>query len=253
VTRPILEIAANSLGSALAAQEGGAGRVELCDNLSEGGTTPSYGTVAVARDRLRIPLYVLIRPRTGDFHYDAAEVQVMLRDIESCVRLGCDGVVIGALDIDGDVDAAVCRELVAAAGPLGVTFHRAFDAARDQAQALDSIIALGCERVLTSGGEADALAGAERIAGFVKQAGSRLKVMAGAGIDAGNIGDVAARSKAHEFHGSARTLRSSQSRHRNHRLRGLDFDRWETDPGRVRAMVNTLSHLASQQTQTKTR
>jgi copper homeostasis protein len=243
VTRPILEIAANSLGSALAAQEGGADRVELCDNLGEGGTTPSFGTLAVARDRLRIPLYALFRPRTGDFCYDAAEVEVMLRDIESCVGLGCDGVVIGALDIDGCVDEAVCRELIAAAGSLGVTFHRAFDAARDQALALDSIIALGCERVLTSGGEPDALTGAARIAGFVKQAGSRLRVMAGAGIDAGNIREVAARSNAHEFHGSGRILCSSPSRHRNDRLHGLDFERRETDSARVRAMVDALSRL----------
>lgn len=240
MTRPVLEIATNSLGSALAAQEGGADRVELCDNLDEGGTTPSYGTIAGARDRLRIPLYVLIRPRAGDFCYDAAEVEVMLRDIECCVRLGCDGVVIGALGIDGDVDEAACRELIATAGSLGVTFHRAFDAARDQARALDSIIALGCERVLTSGGEADALSGAERTAGFVKQVGSRLKVMAGAGIDAGNIREVAARSNAHELHGSGRTLRSSPSRHRNDRLRGLEVDRWETDAAKVRAMVDAL-------------
>lgn len=243
MTRPILEIAANSLASALAAQEGGADRIELCDNLGEGGTTPSYGTIVVARDRLRIPLYVLIRPRAGDFCYDAAELEVMLRDIECCVKLGCDGVVLGALDIAGDVDEAVCRELITATGSLGVTFHRAFDAARDQVRALDAIIASGCERVLTSGGAADALSGADRIAGFVERAGSRLRVMAGAGIDAGNIGEVAARSNAHEFHGSGRALRSSPSRHHNDRLRGLDFDRWETDSAKVRAMVDALSRL----------
>lgn len=243
MTRPILEIAANSLASALAAQEGGADRIELCDNLGEGGTTPSYGTIVVARDRLRIPLYVLIRPRAGDFCYDAAELEVMLRDIECCVKLGCDGVVLGALDIAGDVDEAVCRELITAASSLGVTFHRAFDAARDQVSALDAIIASGCERVLTSGGAADALSGADRIAGFVERAGSRLRVMAGAGIDAGNIGEVAARSNAHEFHCSARALRSSPSRHHNDRLRGLDFDRWETDSAKVRAMVDALSRL----------
>lgn len=244
----MLEIAANSLGSALAAQEGGADRVELCANLGEGGTTPSYGTLAIARDRLRIALYVLIRPRAGDFCYDAADVDVMLRDIESCVKLGCDGVVIGALDVEGDVDVALCRELIMAAGPLGVTFHRAFDAARDQDRALDSIIGLGCERVLTSGGEADALTGAARIASFVKRAGSRLRVMAGAGIDAGNIREVAMRSSADEFHGSARTMRASPSRHRNDRLRGLDLDRWETDSGKVRAMVDALSRLEGQLT-----
>jgi copper homeostasis protein len=242
----VLEIAANSLGSALAAQEGGADRIELCDNLGEGGTTPSYGAQAITRDRLRIPLYVLIRPRAGDFCYDAADVEVMLRDIESCVRLGCDGVVIGALDTEGDVDEATCRELIAAAGPLGVTFHRAFDAARDQARALDAIAGLGCERVLTSGGEADALTGAERIAGFVKQAGSRLCVMAGAGIDASNILEVAVRSNAAELHGSGRSMRASPSRHRNDRLKGLEVDWWETDAGKVRAMVDALNGYRDQ-------
>lgn len=238
--RPVLEIAANSLGSALAAQEGGAHRIELCDNLGDGGTTPSYGTLVIARDRLRIPLYVLIRPRTGDFCYDAAELQVMLRDIELCAKVGCDGVVIGALDAQGDVDEAVCRELIATAGPLGVTFHRAFDAARDQDRALDTIIGLGSERVLTSGGEANALAGAERIAGFVKQAGSRLCMMAGSGLDAGNIQAVALRSGASEFHGSGRAMRASLSRHRNDRLPGLEADWWQTDAGIVRAMVEAL-------------
>jgi copper homeostasis protein len=244
VTRFVLEIAANSLGSALAAQEGGADRIELCADLSEGGTTPSCGTIAVTRDRLRIPMYVLIRPRAGDFCYDAREIDVMLRDIDMCARLGCDGVVIGALDTQGDVDEAVCRELMGAAGKLGVTFHRAFDVARDQTRALDTIIELGVERVLTSGGEANALAGAERIAGFVKQAGSRLRVMAGAGLDAGNIREVAIRSNAHEFHGSASTVRGSLSRHRNVSLAGLEADWRETDAGAVRAMVGALHQVS---------
>lgn len=238
--RPVLEVAANSLGSALAAQEGGAHRIELCDNLGDGGTTPSYGTLTVARDRLHIPLYVLIRPRTGDFCYDEAELDVMLRDIEVCVRVGCDGVVIGALDTQGDVDESVCRKLIAAAGSLGVTFHRAFDVTRHQASALDTIIGLGCERVLTSGGEANALAGAERIADFVKQAGSRLSVMAGAGLDASNIRGVASRSNAHEFHGSGRAMRASRTRHRNDRLPGLEANWWQTDASIVRAMVDAL-------------
>jgi len=244
----VLEIAANSLGSALAAQEGGADRIELCDNLNDGGTTPSYGTLAIARDRLRIPLYVLIRPRTGDFCYDAAELDVMLRDIETCARVGCDGVVIGALDVQRNIDKTLCRALIAAAGSLGVTFHRAFDVARDQALALDTIIELGCERILTSGGEANALAGAERIAGFVKQAGSQLHVMAGAGLDASNIREVARRSNAHEFHGSARAMRRSLSRHRNDALPGLDADWWQTDAGIVRAMVDALSGRENQGT-----
>lgn len=244
--RPVLEIAANSLGSALAAQEGGADRIELCADLGNGGTTPSYGTLAITRDRLRIPLYALIRPRTGDFCYGTDEVDVMLRDIGMCAKLGCDGVVIGALDAHGDVDEAVCRELISAAEMMEVTFHRAFDAARDQFRALETIIELGCERVLTSGGEANASAGAEHIAGFVKRAGSRLHVMAGAGLDASNIREVATRSNVHEFHGSASAMRRSLSRHRNDRLPGLEADWRQTDAGIVRAMVDALSRRENQ-------
>jgi copper homeostasis protein len=240
MTRPLLEIAANSLGSALAAQAGGADRVELCANLSEAGTTPSPGTLAVTRDRLHIPLYVLVRPRAGDFCYDDADIEAMLRDIETCVGLGCDGVVIGALDVDGDVDVSTCRTLIAAAGPLGVTFHRAFDAARDQTRALRTIAELGCERVLTSGGEAVALDGAERIAEFVEQAGSTIVVMAGAGINASNVRDVVERSHVRELHASARGMHASPSNHRNDRLPELSADWWETDASIVRAMVDAL-------------
>ncbi len=150
-TRRTLEIASNSLASALAAQAGGADRIELFDNLAEGGTTPSFATIAIARERLSIPLFVLVRPRPGDFHYDALETELMLRDIAQCRALGCDGVVIGALDVQGNIDLPLCRELVQAAGPLQVTFHRAFDAARDLPAALEQVIGLGCQRVLTSG------------------------------------------------------------------------------------------------------
>lgn len=150
-TRLTLEIASNSLASALAAQAGGADRIELFDNLAEGGTTPSFASIAIARERLSIPLFVLVRPRPGDFHYDALETELMLRDIAQCRALGCDGVVIGALDAQGNVDLPLCRELVQAAGPLQVTFHRAFDAARDLPAALEQVVGLGCQRVLTSG------------------------------------------------------------------------------------------------------
>lgn len=238
--RPLLEIAAGSLDSALAAQAGGADRVELCGNLGEGGTTPSHGTIAIARDRLRIPLFVLVRPRAGDFLYDEAEREAMLRDIEACVRLGCDGVVTGALDRDGDVDLSTCRELVAAAGSLPVTFHRAFDAARDQAAALETVIALGYERVLTSGGQADALAGVEAIAALVRQAGTRLRIMAGAGVNVRNVRELVARSGVREVHASAKAPRRSAMRHRNASLVGLDADRIETDSDQVRMLAAAL-------------
>ncbi|MGJ4803213.1 copper homeostasis protein CutC [Luteimonas sp. SDU82] len=232
---PLLEIAANSLASALAAQAGGADRIELCENLGEGGCTPSFGTIAAVRDRLRIPLYVLIRPRGGDFCYDADEREVMLRDIDACVRLGCDGVAIGALDADGEVDMAVCRALAEAAGPLGLTFHRALDVARDPPQALEAAVELGCERVLTSGARADALAGAETIAALVRQAAGRITVMAGAGINAGNAATVRDRSKADEFHASAGALRRSSMRHQAG-LPGLDPDWRQSDREVVAAL-----------------
>lgn len=237
----LLEVAASSLTSALAAQAGGAGRVELCGQLADGGVTPSYGLVAAARDRLQIPLYVLVRSRSGDFLYDEAEFELMQRDIEACVRLGCDGVVIGALDADAGVDLAGCRALAAAAGGLGVTFHRAFDAARDPARALEDVIALGCERVLTSGGHRSALDGAAHIAALVQQAAGRVRIMAGAGIRPENVANVLARSRADELHASARGLYRSTMRWRNERLEDLAVDRQETDPAIVAALVAALA------------
>lgn len=240
-SRPLLEIAAGSLASALAAQTGGADRIELCANLDEGGTTPSLGTLAVTRDRVRIPIRAIIRPRAGDFCYDASDVDVMLCDVETCVTLGLDGVVIGALDANGDVDERTCRALIEAAGSLSVTFHRAFDVVRDRERALETIIALGCDRVLTSGGAATALAGAEQIAATVQQAGTRIRVIAGAGITPENIAELARRSGAHEFHGSARGLRASVSRHHADPLPGLESNWRETDAVIVRAMIGALT------------
>lgn len=204
--RALLEVAANSLESALAAQEGGADRIELCENLGEGGCTPSYGTLALARDRLRIPLYVLIRPRGGDFVYSPTEWEVMQRDIELCVQLGCDGVVIGGLTAQGQVDWDGCSRLVAAAGGLGVTFHRAYDCVVDPGTALEQIVGLGCERILTSGAHDDALQGAAAIADSVARARGRLSIMAGAGVTPQTLPAIASRSGAHEFHASAKTL-----------------------------------------------
>jgi len=244
MTRRILEIAANSLASALAAQEGGADRIELCANLAEGGMTPSYGTLATTRDALHIPIYVLIRPRAGDFLYDARERAEMLSDIEACVRIGCEGVVVGALDIDGEVDVVLCRELVAAAGRLGVTFHRAFDVARDQRAALETIISLGCERVLTSGACTSAREGSETIAALLAQAGGRVRVMAGGGVRAEQLPELIARTGANEFHASAGAPRVSTMRHRNGNLRGLDADWTQSDVENVRRLRAALDAAA---------
>ncbi len=240
MSSPLLEIAAASIASALAAQEGGADRIELCANLREGGTTPSYGTLAEARKQLHIPIHVLIRPRGGDFLYDETETAVMLRDIAACVQAGVDGVVIGALDADGDVDIDLCRRLMAAAGPLDITFHRAFDAARDRSAALETIIALGCRRVLTSGGAANARLGADALAQLVRQAEGRIAIMAGGGVNADNVRELVARSGVGECHASAGAERRSLMRLRRTDLAGLEPDFVQTDAARVRALVAAL-------------
>lgn len=235
-----LEIAANSLRSALAAQAGGADRVELCENLGEGGCTPSYGTLALARERLRIGLHVLIRPRAGDFHYDEAEIETMRRDIELCVRLGCDGVVIGALGADGQIDLDAMRSLIAAANGLDITFHRAFDAARAPARALPQLIEMGCARVLTSGGGGSAVAGAAAIASHVQAAGDRIQVMAGAGLTPANIGALAARTGVRDLHASATRPQQSAMRYRNPALLGLTPDWSGSDTAVVVALRQAL-------------
>ncbi|WP_293931102.1 copper homeostasis protein CutC [Iodobacter sp.] len=211
----LLEICAGSITSCLAAQEGGAHRVEFCDNLLEGGTTPSFGQIAVARERLWIGLNVIIRPRGGDFLYTDLEYEVMQRDIIACKKLGVDGVVIGILTADGDVDIARCKALVELATPMQVTFHRAFDVARDPFKALEDVIATGCKRLLSSGQAATATAGAALLKELQQVAGERLVVMPGAGVRSNNIAELVATTGCVEFHTSARLPFASQMRYCN--------------------------------------
>jgi copper homeostasis protein len=239
--KPLLEIAANSVASALAAQEGGADRIELCASLGEGGLTPSYATIAMARERLTIPIYVLIRPRAGDFLYDDYELEAMRRDIEACERLGCDGVVIGVLDADGDIATEVCRDLIYAARGLGVTFHRAFDLARDPEHALEHLVALGCERVLTSGQRASAIEGAPLIRALIERASDRLAVMPGAGIDASNIAALREATGATEFHASAKQALASRMRYRPNRLADMQDGETRSEVDAIRRLANALS------------
>jgi len=201
-----LEICAASLPSALAAQAGGAHRIELCQNLEQGGITPSYGLIRQVVAEVSLPVFVLIRPRPGGFVYSAAELAIMQADIALCRDLGCAGVVLGALDPAGRVAVAECQALLAQAGPLGVTFHRAFDVCPDQAQALEAVIDLRCQRVLTSGGQPSALAGQAQLAALVAQAAGRIAIMPGAGIGADNLVALAARTGAQEFHASAKRV-----------------------------------------------
>ena len=240
VTRLLLEIAADGIGSALAAEAGGADRVELCAGLADGGVTPSLGVIAAARAALALPLHVLIRPRAGDFCYSQAEIRVMQYDIEECARLGCQGVVIGALDAAGEVDLAVCRGLIAAAGLMSITFHRAFDAVRDRQAALEALVELGCKRVLTSGAHSSALEGATTIAAVVRQAAGRIGVIAGAGIRPGDVRKLVAATGVREIHASASAPRISPTSRRNSELPGLGADWRQTDAEAVRRLVDEL-------------
>jgi copper homeostasis protein len=233
-----LEICAGSLASAEAAQAGGAHRIELCQNLEQGGTTPSYGLIQQVMARLTIPVMVLIRPRAGNFCYDAGELAIMQADIAQCRALGCAGVVIGALDAAGRVDLPACRGLLEVAGPMQVTFHRAFDACPDQAAELEDIIDLGCQRVLTSGGQASAPAGQAQLAALVQQAAGRISIMPGAGISPATLPALLTATGVREFHGSARRLVASPPA-----ARASEFDvpRYETDAAIVAKLVAQLA------------
>ncbi|RZK80703.1 MAG: copper homeostasis protein CutC [Pedobacter sp.] len=213
-----MEVCANSVQSALAAQEGGAIRVELCDNLGEGGTTPSYSQIKLAKKLLKIKVYPIIRPRGGDFLYSDLEFQLMKEDVLVCKEIGCDGVVFGILKKDGTIDTTRCAELIKLASPMKATFHRAFDMSNDLFVALTEIIALGFERILTSGGESSALKGAKIISDLIEKANNKIVIMPGAGISVANIAELIAITGAKEFHGSAKSPIKSDMTFRNPKL-----------------------------------
>lgn len=198
-----LEIIGFNIESCITAQQAGADRIELCDNFSEGGTTPSYAFIKTAREKLSIELFVMIRPRGGDFLYSDNEFAIMKQDIEVCKNLGCDGVVFGMLNSDGNVDKIRCIELVDYAYPLGITFHRAFDRTKDPFKSLEDIIEIGCERILTSGQQKKAIDGAEIIKQLILQADDRIIIMPGSAVNSENIISLAESTGAVEFHSSA--------------------------------------------------
>src|SRR5262245_24694856 len=239
--RIIIEVCVDSVESAMAAERGGADRVELCDNLLEGGTTPSAGAIAIARERLGIKLHVIIRPRGGDFCYSDVEFAVMRHDIALAKQLGADGVVIGMLTSDGDIDVERSRALIELARPLSVTFHRAFDMAREPYRALEDLIGLGVDRILTSGQEPSVLEGLDLIAELVQLAGDRVIIMPGGGTER-NIAKVVARSGVRELHVTGTTSVESPMRFRNPRvfmggeLRPPEYSRATTDPEKISAL-----------------
>jgi len=239
-----LEICANSVQSALAAQSGGADRVEFCQQLEVGGVTPSAGQILQARAQLSIGMHILIRPRGGDFLYSALEFEEMKADIRFCREAGCDGVVIGLLQADGQIDRDRTAELVALAGPMQVTFHRAFDVCRDPYEALESIISTGCVRLLTSGMRNTAMEGAQLIHTLVKQAGERIDIMPGSGINEHNLATLAAITGARSFHASAKTTRPSGMQYVNADVSGMGGDVWESSNEKIRLMADVLKKIS---------
>lgn len=213
-----IEICANSIASCLEAQKGGAHRVELCASIPEGGTTPSYASIALARELLNIKLHIIIRPRGGDFLYSALEHQIMLKDIEMAKKLNVDGIVIGCLTPQGDVDMQRNRELIDAAEGMSVTFHRAFDMCRNPFESMENIISLRCDRILTSGRKPKAEQGIPLIRQLVKQADERIIIMPGSGINEYNIAKIAHETGAKEFHLSVREKIESNMIYRNPNL-----------------------------------
>lgn len=206
----ILEVCCGDLESAQAAARGGAQRVELCSALSADGLTPSLGLIEAVRQIPDLRLHVLIRPREGDFVYTDAEFEIMRDDILMAKQLGADGVVIGALTAEGDIDVKRCKKLVEAAEGMQVTFHRAFDQCRHPQEALEQIIAMGCTRLLTSGQASSAQAGIPLLKQLVEQAGSRLILLPGAGVNQHNARTILDSTGAQEIHGSLRSMQGNR-------------------------------------------
>jgi copper homeostasis protein len=245
----LVEVCVDSVESAEAAALGGAARVELCDNLLEGGTTPSAGMIEVVRERVAIGLHVLIRPRGGDFCYSDLEFDVMERDIAVARRLRADGVVLGLLHPEGSVDELRTRLLVEAARPLSVTFHRAFDVTRDAAESLEALVRAGVDRLLTSGRSRTALEGIATIAGLVRQSAGHIIVLAGGGIDEGNASRIVAETGAGEIHVTAAVPGTGRMLYRNDSVSfrkafpADEYARSVADVERIRRIVKLLDEF----------
>jgi copper homeostasis protein len=243
----LVEVCVDSVACAMAAERGGADRVELCGNLVEGGTTPSAGTIAVVRAHSSLPVITLVRPRAGDFLYSPIESAVMLRDIAVAKELGAAGIAIGVLTGAGAIDVVAMRDLIAAARPMSVTFHRAFDLASDPFEALDRLIELGVDRVLTSGAAPTAERGMQTIARLVEQAGGRIAVLAGGGVTSAVARQLAQNANVREVHvRAAVSIESPMHVRRDGVLFGKPYSpdeyRWNVvSDARVREIVGALA------------
>lgn len=238
-----LEVIGFDLASCIIAEQKGANRIELCANPHEGGTTPSYGMISLARKNTTIQLFPIIRPRGGDFLYSTEEHQSMMADIKQCKQLGCDGVVIGMLRNDGNIDTDRCAELIHHADHMEVTFHRAFDRVMDPFKSLEEVIKLGCKRILTSGLYPNVDLGKDMLKHLVESAGDRIKIMPGSGVRSKNIIELARYTGAKAFHSSARMIYESKmqfiNQQMNEELHSIGIDPEEV--AQLRKLLDDLS------------
>lgn len=245
----LVEACVNSPYSAIEAEKGGAHRVELCDNLYEGGTTPSAAAIIITRKNIGIGFNVIIRPRGGDFIYSDLEIEVMKQDIAYCKQNGVDGVVLGVLTPDGNVDVSITKVLTQAAFPMNVTFHRAFDMVADPIKALEDVIRCGCDRILTSGLQNKAFEGKDMIAELVRQADDRIIIMAGSGINHQNAASLVKHTGVKEIHTSSKSSYHSKMVFRNSDvfMGGLpqipEYENSFTDELKIRAVVESVKDL----------
>jgi copper homeostasis protein len=224
-----IEICCGSIQSVANAKAGGAVRVELCQGLVEGGTTPSPATIDYAVRGLGLKVFVLVRPRGGDFCYNELEIRTMEEDVAYCKKVGVAGIVVGFLHPDGSIDTELTRRFVELSAPLPVTFHRAFDRCTEPLKALEQIIGCGCARILTSGCRPTAMEGADLLQQLVQQADGRIQILAGSGITPENAAALKQKTGVPEIHGSCKFTRADGA--------------WETDAGQVRRLVTELQEL----------
>lgn len=241
-----IEVCAFSLESCLAAEKGGANRIELCGSMYEGGTTPSAGLIQVAKQRVNIEIHAMIRPRGGDFCYSNDEISIMQADIRMAKELGCEGVVLGILQPNGQVNITQTRALVTLAKPMQITFHRAIDMTPDYLKALEDVIETGCDRILTSGQKNTAIEGVENIKELVRQANGRIEIMAGSGVNADNA-QMLTHTGVNALHLTGKSIRDSEMIYRKEGIAmgGLsevpEYEIVYTDFEKIRAVVNCLS------------
>jgi copper homeostasis protein len=238
----LIEIATSDFLTTRSAVEGGADRIELCANLAEGGTTPSYAHIKKCREAFEIALFPIIRPRGGDFLYTKDEFEIMKNDIKLCKELGCEGIVIGLLNMDGTIDMTRTAELIELAYPLEVTFHRAFDRCKDPFVALEELIEIGCQRILTSGQRPTVSEGVDLIAELNKKADDRIIILPGSGVRKDNIKMLAEKTGCIEFHSSLRGKAKSpmQFIHPAFADSAESYSNNEISPDEVRALRNAL-------------